>query len=936
LATAAFYLPYLLTLAFLISAGVYVNLYYKESFLIVAFIVILIAQVAWTVSCIGELSTGILQTKLIWNNIQKIAMLLSAWTTLAFALVYSGVFPLKYWTPWYPVALLHLPLEIALFLKPAWFRSNILLVPEAPINALYFTRAPGMSLIFASMMFAGVASIGLIVQCLMRSNRHYRPQTWLILGGILIPFLACMAHYVVLRLSPNQNFVPLAFIPGDFLALLGMHRHKFHVFIPVAREVVFERMSDPVMVLNQDDQVVDINRAALNMIGVSEKEAIGKDINSMLSIFPELTEERKRTGFACVDINLPNGFAHRKRESGQDSRQNLTYNLSLSPLKDRFGNAAGSLIILRDITEQRRAQNALREANNTLEQRVEERTRQLNETIQSLNKEIADRIKAEKAKEHYIARMKILHSIDQAILEAKAPDHIARAALTAIRSLVPYEQACVLVDDPVEKSIVMLSALGNIHSIRSKVKLPAAPGVRYQIPGSKKPVIISDLPNEKTAHPLCNKCLAQNIHFLISAPLLYQDQPIGAINFCWSKKFKPSREQLEIAQEIAAQLAIAIHQANLLENIRRQVSELEALNRIARDISSDLDLDQVMENFLRQAAGLVGADAARLILAEPKTGVLHTPADYTYSPAHELPPFNPDHSITGQTFHNNQFTLVDDYPNHPLAQPEWVEAGLKAIICAPVAAGEYRVGMLNLLALNRHNNFNAHNLELAKMIASQAGLAIRNVQLYNSAHAAAEEIANAYDATIQGWALALELREKETAGHSHRVITLSYSLAHALNFTPEQLLNLRRGALLHDIGKMGIPDSILLKPGPLTDEEWQIMRQHPLLAYRLLSHIAYLRPALDIPYCHHEHWDGSGYPRGLKGEEIPLAARIFAIIDVWDALTSDRPYRPAWTFEAVQNYLLQNAGKQFDPHLVPIFLGLVKQTEETPPPHKQK
>jgi len=332
----------------------------------------------------------------------------------------------------------------------------------------------------------------------------------------------------------------------------------------------------------------------------------------------------------------------------------------------------------------------------------------------------------------------------------------------------------------------------------------------------------------------------------------------------------------------------------------------------------------------------VGADAARLILADPETGMLRTPADYTHSPTRELPPFNPDRSITGQTFHNNQFTLVNDYPAHPLALPEWVEAGLKAIICAPVAAGKYRVGVLNLLSFNHQNNFDAHKLELAKMIALQAGMAIRNVQLYNSAQTAAEEIANAYDATIQGWALALELREKETAGHSHRVISLSYSLARALNFTPEQLLNLRRGALLHDIGKMGIPDSILLKPGPLTDEEWSIMRQHPLLAYRLLSHIAYLRPALDIPYCHHEHWDGSGYPRGLKGEEIPIAARIFAIIDVWDALTSDRPYRPAWTFEAVQNYLLQNAGKQFDPHLVPIFLDLVKQTEETPPPHKQK
>jgi PAS domain S-box-containing protein len=927
LVTAAFYLPYLITLVFLISTGIYVYLYYKESFLILALIVILIGQIASTVSYIGELSTGALETKLLWNNIQKIAMLLSAWTLLAFALVYSGVFPLKYWTPWYLVALLHLPLEIALFLRPAWFRSNILLVPEAPINALYFTRAPGMSLIFASIMFAGVASIGLIVQCLMRSNRHYRHQTWLILGGIVITFLAYMAHYVVLHLSPNQNFVPLFFIPGDFLVLLGLRRYRFHLFIPVAREVVFERMSDPVMALNQDDQVIDINQAALNMLGISEKEAIGRNISGILTAFPEVAKQRQERGYACVDIDLHNKSVHHNGKLNPDSRQTSTYNLNLSPLKDRLGNTNSSLIILRDITEQRCAQNALREANDTLEQRVEERTRQLNETIQSLNKEIAHRIRAEKTRERYIARMKILHNIDKAILQAKAPGDIARAALTATRSLVPFEQACLVVEDPIEKGVIVLSALGDARSIRSEIKFPNMPAARHQIPGSKKPVIISDLANEKAAHPMCAECLARNINFLISTPLLYQDQPIGAIHFCWSKKYKLNREQIEITQEIADQLAIAIRQADLLENIRRQVSELEALNRMAGDISSDLDLDHVMQSFLKQATDLIGADAARLVLVDPETEKLRAPADYTYSPNCELPPFTPHHSITGQTFQNNQFTLVEDYPAHPLALPEWVQAGLKAVISAPVAAGEHLVGVLNLLSLDHQNNFNAHKRELAKMTASQAGMAIRNVQLYNSAHAAAEEIANAYDATIQGWALALELREKETAGHSHRVVTLSYSLANALDFTPEQLLNLHRGALLHDIGKMGIPDSILLKPGPLTDDEWDVMRQHPLMAYRLLSHIAYLNPALDIPYCHHEHWDGTGYPRGLKDEEIPLAARIFTIIDVWDALTSDRPYRHAWSFEAAQDYLLQNTGKLFDPHLVPLFLDLVKQVD---------
>jgi PAS domain S-box-containing protein len=186
-----------------------------------------------------------------------------------------------------------------------------------------------------------------------------------------------------------------------------------------------------------------------------------------------------------------------------------------------------------------------------------------------------------------------------------------------------------------------------------------------------------------------------------------------------------------------------------------------------------------------------------------------------------------------------------------------------------------------------------------------------------------QELQIAYDATLQGWSNALELRERETAGHSKRVVELTLDMARSMNFSEEEIIHVQRGALLHDIGKMGIPDSILLKPGPLSEDEWVIMRQHPIYAYRLLSKIPYLRPALDIPYYHHEHFDGRGYPCGLKGNEIPLAARIFTIVDVWDALLSDRPYRPAWTEEAVVKYLRDQSGKQFDPELVEKFCRLI-------------
>ena len=207
------------------------------------------------------------------------------------------------------------------------------------------------------------------------------------------------------------------------------------------------------------------------------------------------------------------------------------------------------------------------------------------------------------------------------------------------------------------------------------------------------------------------------------------------------------------------------------------------------------------------------------------------------------------------------------------------------------------------------------NAELEEQVARQR----REVTTITAA------LARAYDTTIEGWSRALDLRDKETEGHSERVTDLTLRLGRAMGLTETDLVHVRRGALLHDIGKMGIPDQILLKPGPLNDDEWALMRKHPLLAYELLTPIAHLRAAVDIPYCHHEKWDGSGYPRGLKAAEIPLAARIFALADVWDALLSDRPYRPALSREQALACVRDESGRHFDPRLAEVFLRVVDE-----------
>jgi len=231
-----------------------------------------------------------------------------------------------------------------------------------------------------------------------------------------------------------------------------------------------------------------------------------------------------------------------------------------------------------------------------------------------------------------------------------------------------------------------------------------------------------------------------------------------------------------------------------------------------------------------------------------------------------------------------------------------LESGADDYITKPYDRHELRARLIGITRLNRYR----------KLLDDRTNLEQAHLQLLA-----------AYDATIEGWSRAMDLRDKETEGHTQRVTILSEKLARQAGIKDEDLIYIRRGALLHDIGKLGVPDSILLKSDKLTGEEWAIMRNHPQYAYDMIHPIEYLRPALDIPYCHHEKWDGSGYPRGLKGEEIPLAARIFAIIDVWDALTSDRPYRLAWDKEKTMKYINEQSGKHFDPHIVELFNKLM-------------
>jgi putative two-component system response regulator len=233
-----------------------------------------------------------------------------------------------------------------------------------------------------------------------------------------------------------------------------------------------------------------------------------------------------------------------------------------------------------------------------------------------------------------------------------------------------------------------------------------------------------------------------------------------------------------------------------------------------------------------------------------------------------------------------------------------LKAGADDFISKPFDRFELRARLIGITRLNRYQ----------KLLQERENLRTANRRL-----------SDAYEATIEGWSHAMDLRDRETEGHSRRVTELSIKLAQAMGMSEEEILHMRHGALLHDMGKIGIPDSILHKTNDLTEQEWAIMRQHPRFAFDMLNSIEYLRDALEIPYFHHEKWDGSGYPQGLKGEQIPIAARIFAVADVWDALTSDRPYRPAWSQESALHYIREQSGKHFDPQVVELFFKVIQQ-----------
>lgn len=360
--------------------------------------------------------------------------------------------------------------------------------------------------------------------------------------------------------------------------------------------------------------------------------------------------------------------------------------------------------------------------------------------------------------------------------------------------------------------------------------------------------------------------------------------------------------------------------------------QLSTLLSVSAALTSSLELPVVLQTAIEAAVEVLGLETGAIYVLDDD--MLYLGATTPPLPSDLPDEFRharlADHPHVARCLREAHPILLPDARSAELtgAEREVCEArGLRSILYVPLLVKDDGIGVIIVSTVSETAEFGDASIDLCRTLAYQISLAVANAQLFEKAQRSREDLALAYDDALRGWSLALDMRDEDTSGHTERVTEVTVALARSLGVPEGEISLMKRGALLHDIGKMVVPDAILHKPGPLTDDEWAVMRSHPEHARRMIEEIDYLTTALDIPYCHHERWDGTGYPRGLSGEEIPLSARIFAIVDVYDALISDRPYRPAWRRDTAIDYISTQSGKHFDPRVTQAFLDLMARPE---------
>lgn len=531
--------------------------------------------------------------------------------------------------------------------------------------------------------------------------------------------------------------------------------------------------------------------------------------------------------------------------------------------------------------------------------------------LQIIARDITERKRHEREREAII-------TVSTALRQASRRAEILYIILDQMLALFDAGGTFMALLQPNAADIVVELGRGPIGEKFNGLNIPQGMGVSRWVITNKQPY----LNNNALSDPLLYRPdLLEDHHCVASVPLISREQAIGAL---WiARRNHISEQDLKLLTAVADIAANAIHRVTLHEQTELRLHHLLALHQIDLAITANFDLNITLNILLTNVQTELDVDAAAILLFNESTDsleyaaglgfrtekIVHTRAKLKDGIAgraafEQRTAACPDLDLAGGEISRSSLIAAEEFASH-FATPLLVQGRAKGVL-----------EVFHRKPLDPDQEW----FNYFETLATQAVIAIENATLLQNLQLTNKELTQAYDATIEGWSRALDLRDRETEGHTQRVTEMSLELADKMGMSEIEKVDLRRGALLHDIGKMGVPDAILHKPGDLTESEWQIMRQHPLFAYQMLSPITYLKRAIEVSYYHHEKWDGTGYPHGLKGEEIPLAARVFAVVDVFDALTSDRPYRKAWSPEEAYRYIETHAGTHFDPQVVKVFL----------------
>lgn len=657
----------------------------------------------------------------------------------------------------------------------------------------------------------------------------------------------------------------------------------------------FDAIVDPIMILDRDYRITKANTAMAEKLGVSPAEAVGMTCYEHVHGVNEPPPQ-------CPHRML---LADDKPHTSEIFEERLGgfFLVSVSPIYDETGKLMGSVHSARDITERKRAEADIMRMNRALE---------------------------------------TIRLCDQALVREKEEKPLLTEICRVLTEHSGYRMAWVgyAMDDE-EKTVRPVAWAGTVEGYFDAAKITWSDTERGRGPTGTaiktgKPFLVSNIATDPAMAPWREEALRRGYASSIALPLMDGPKGFGVFNIYAPVPDAFDKEEITLLTELSNDFAdgiinIRTHEGKRAaeERVKRSLERLTALRDIDMAISSTFDLKVTLNILLDHVVAKLGVDAADVLLLNPHSQMLeHVSGRGFATLAASMVSQRLGEGYAGTVaLERRQIILtglsgmagIEDKRLRALKEME----GFNFYIGLPLVAKGTVKGVLEIY----HKSALRPDLEWLEFLASlagQAAIAMENSLMLTELQRSHDELVMAYDATIEGWARALDYRDKETEGHSRRVTEMAASIAATMGMSDEELVQMRRGALLHDIGKLGIPDSILLKPGKLTDEEWKIMKTHPVIAHKILSPIAFLRPAIDIPYGHHEKWDGTGYPHGFREDEIPLSARIFSVVDVWDALRSDRPYRPAWTEDKTKEYIRSLSGKEFDPKVVEVFFRMLE------------